>query len=55
MGRTFDEYGAHALTHVEMDAWSRLRGVHLTTTEFEVLRRLDATMLTVLQEHKKHG
>lgn len=52
MGRVFNEYGAQGLSHVEIDAWSRLRRINLTSCEYSILRRLDAVMLDVLREGK---
>jgi len=47
--------GDSAVSHQEIEAWARLRGVVPASWELEALRLLEATWARVRSEAMKHG
>lgn len=46
-GRTSNGWGASALSWVDLDAWSRMRGRKPTFTELELIRTIDRAFCEV--------
>ena len=49
-GRTSNGMGASPLSWLDLDAWSRLRGMKPTFTELELIRTIDRAFLNALKE-----
>jgi len=47
--------GPLAITHTEIEAWSRLYGLRLTPWEVDVVKALDAEYLDYVNKVNHHG
>jgi len=48
--RSGNGYGGNPISHIEIEAWSRLSGIRLTPWEVAVLRRADSAFLAATYE-----